>query len=110
MKDKKLIFSYILLILGLLPFLFILVCCIRDAFVGVPELSIFIPPAKWYYGFDALRYDMMWVWIILVAYWYITVPWIILLIVGPIVFLIWHHRSMRKEQNRDNRGGLKCPK
>ncbi len=78
-----------MLIFGLLPFMLIAGCLIYDAFDGVAEFSLFIPPNKWYYGLDAIRYELFWVWVFMCAYWYISIPWVVIFIAIPIGYILF---------------------
>ena len=97
--DKTLLrkrIAIVLLIIGLIPFVLIAGCLIYDAFNGVAEFSLFIPPSKWYYGLDAIRYELFWVWVFMCAYWYVSIPWIIIFIALPIGYILFINR---KKQN-----------
>ena len=93
--SKKKILLCIVLLIGIIPFLFILGDAIYESFVGVPGFALFIPSQNIYYGWDAFCYVLMWVGIIAIGYWFITIPWVIFLVILPIVFLIREKRKSR---------------
>lgn len=94
--SKKKIVLCIILLLGIIPVVYILGNAIYGAFIGVPEFTLFLPPRYSYYGWDAFCYVLMWAGIFAVAYWYITIPWVICLVIVPFVLLI---RDKEKERN-----------
>ena len=80
LSKKKIL--YIMLIIGVLPFVITFVCGIYSMSAGADFLW------QRYYGVEALEAVFLSVGLVCMFFWYIAIPWVVFLIVIPIISLV----------------------